>query len=411
MWQVNAVSKTSVIARHEFVTTIRRKAFIILTLAFPVLALLGLLASEVISGLAPATEVEKEVIGYVDATGLFTDTILHERISLQPFATPEAARTALLDGDVKQFFIIPPDYLTSGLVQRFTIERDLEPAGETQVLIRDFLLGNLLKGKAPPEVIERVKSPLNMVSTVLTETGEVAPNQGGFAAFIVPYIFSILLLLAIFFSSGYLLQGLGEEKENRVMEVLLSSVSSKQLLAGKVLGLGAVGLVQIIIWLLSVRVLTSIVNNQWSDVIGALQIPGEFLVLGTIYFVLGYVFFAVLMAGVGAVSPTAREGQQMSTLFTLPAVVPMWAMPFIIQNPDHVVSRVMTLFPVTAPITVMIRFGLTEIPLWEITISIILLAASTVGLFLLCARVFRTFLLMYGKRPGFREITRSFRRA
>lgn len=405
------MSKTVVIARHEFTTTIRRKAFILLTLAFPVIVLLGLLASELISGLGPSAPKEREIIGYVDGTGLFTETIAHERISLQPFATPEQARAALLNGDVKQYFVVPADYLDSGLVQRFTLEREIETSGETQAIIRDFLLGNLLKGKASPDLIARVKSPLSMVSTTLTETGAVAPNQGGFAGFIVPYIFSILLLMAIFFSSGYLLQGLGEEKENRVMEVLLSSVSSKQLLAGKVLGLGAAGLVQIIIWLASVRVLANIATSQWGDAIGALQIPAEFLVLGAVYFVLGYLFYAVLMAGVGAISPTAREGQQMSALFTMPAVIPMWFMPFIIENPNHVVSRVLTVFPVTAPITVMIRFGLTEIPLWEIAVSIGLLAASTVGLFLLCARVFRTFLLMYGKRPGLREIVRSFRRA
>jgi ABC-2 type transport system permease protein len=404
------VNKTTLIARHEFLITVRRKAFVIFTLAFPVLALLAMLASQVIAGMQkPPAEIEN--IGYVDETGVFSGYTEQGKIVLVRFTAQGDASEALLDKDIKEYFVIPPDYVDSGLVYRFTLDRELEPGGEVTAVIQDFLLSNLLEGKTTPEITERVKAPLNMVSTLLTDTGEVAPNQGGFANFIIPYIFSMLLLMSIFFSSGYLLQGLGEEKENRVMEILLSSLSSRQLLAGKVIGLGAAGLVQIIVWLVSAQFLAKFASNTWGNIIGNLQIPSDFLILGTIYFILGYLLFAVLMAGVGAVSPTAREGQQMSTLFTIAGIAPLWFMAFIIENPDHIVSQILTIFPITAPITVMIRLGLTKIPIWELAASIGLMIASIIGCFILAAKLFRTFLLMYGKRPEFKEIIHSFRNA
>lgn len=404
------MNKTVLIARHEFVTNVRRKAFIILTLALPLLVLMVMLASQIIVGLQkPPVKIEK--IGYVDETGAFNQYTQQDTTELVRFGSQDDANNALLNKNIKEYFVIPGDYIDTGFIYRFTLDRELEASGTMTTVIRDFLLSNLLEGKTTPEITERVKAPLNLVSTLLTKTGEVAPNQGGFTAFVIPYVFSMLLLLSIFFSSGYLLQGLGEEKENRVMEILLSSISSRQLLAGKVIGLGTAGLLQVILWLISARFLVQFASNTWGDIIGSLQIPMDFLVLGIIYFVLGYLLFAVLMAGVGAISPNARDGQSLSTLFTLSGIAPLWFTAFIIENPDHIVSQILTIFPVTAPVTVMIRLGLTDIPVWQLALSTGVLALSIYICFILAAKLFRTFLLMYGKRPNFTEIMRSFRSA
>ena len=218
-------------------------------------------------------------------------------------------------------------------------------------------------------------------------------------------------MLAIFTSSGYLLQGLGEEKENRVMEILLSSISPKQLLAGKIIGLGAAGLVQIIVWLVSANFLMKMASAAWGNVIGSLQVPPDFLILGIIYFILGYLLMAVIMAGVGSVNPTAREGQQMSAIFTIPVIIPIYFMGLIMEHPENIVVKILTFIPITAPITVIVRLGLSEIPLWELLVSISILILSIWGLFVLCTKLFRTYLLMYGKRPDLKEIVRSFREA
>jgi ABC-2 type transport system permease protein len=403
------MNKTMLLIKHEFINTVRRKAFVILTLAFPVIALLGLLAAQVIpSMLTPATTIEK--VGYVDKVGIFTQGLTEYKTELVPYADETGAKTALTDKKIKEYFVIGQDYLSSGLVQRYTLASEIAPSSTVQTVIRDFLLNNLLKGNSE-EIITRAKSPLNISSTTLTTAGTPAARQGGFSAFILPYIFSILLMMAIFTSSGYLLQGLGEEKENRVMEILLSSVSPRQLLAGKILGLGAAGLMQIIVWLVSANFLVKIAAASFGNILGSLQIGPEFIILAIIYFVLGYLLMAVIMAGMGSISPTAREGQQMSALVTIPVAIPIYFMAIIMEHPENPFVKVLTFFPITAPITVIVRLGLSEIPLWELLVSISILILSIWGLFVLTTKLFRTYLLMYGKRPDLKEIIRSFKEA
>jgi len=409
------MNKTILILKHEFGQTIRRKSFIIMTLAFPLLALIAIGIFGFTQGMEkPAPPGEVVIIGYVDEMGVFsgyTEQPGEPTVILIGYETPEEATGALLAEEISEYFIIPSDYMTTGVVARYTLERELEPPGEIRWAIKSFLLSNLLREQTSLEVTERAKAPMALTSIRLDETGQVATDQGGFGAFIVPYLFSILLLMAIFTSSGFLLQGLGEEKENRVIEILLSSVSARQLLTGKVLGLGAAGLLQMLIWLLSAGVLARMASTTIGGLLSTLQIPGNLLVLGLVYFILGYLLFAILMAGVGSISPTAREGQQLSMIFTMSAVIPFMIAPFIMNNPSHVVTQVLTLFPITAPITVMIRLGLTDIPTWELIASISLLVIVIIGSLVLAAKVFRTFLLMYGKRPRLREIIKSLREA
>ncbi|MBA7711622.1 hypothetical protein ES703_120588 [subsurface metagenome] len=386
-----------------------------MTLAFPLLALIAIGIFSFIQGMEkPPAPGEVVTIGYVDEVGGFsgyTEQPGEPTVTLIGYGTPEEATTALLAEDISQYFIIPSDYVDTGVITRYTLERELEPPGEIQWAIKSFLLSNLLRGQTSPEVTERAKTPMMLSSIRLDETGQVATDQGGFGAFVVPYLFSILLIMAIFTSSGFLLQGLGEEKENRVMEILLSSVSARQLLTGKVLGLGAAGLLQMLIWLLSAGVLVTMASTTIGGLLSTLQIPGNFMVLGIVYFILGYLLFAILMAGVGSISPTAREGQQLSVIFTIVGILPLMLAYFIIENPSHVVTQILTLFPFTAPITVMLRLGLADIPTWELVASIALLVIFIIGSLVLAAKVFRTFLLMYGKRPRLGEIIKSLREA
>ena len=403
------MNKTYLLIKHEFLNTVRRKAFIILTLAFPLIALLGILAGQVIPKMiTPSTTIDK--VGYVDQVGIFTRSLTENKTELIPFVSEDAAKAALEKKDIKEYFIITPGYVATGLIQRYTLTSEIAPSDTVQGVIKDFLLNNLLNGNSA-EIVARAKNPLSIASTTLTTAGTPATRQGGFSALILPYIFGILLMLAIFTSSGYLLQGLGEEKENRVMEILLSSISPKQLLAGKIIGLGAAGLVQIIVWLVSANFLMKMASAAWGNVIGSLQVPPDFLILGIIYFILGYLLMAVIMAGVGSVNPTAREGQQMSAIFTIPVIIPIYFMGLIMEHPENIVVKILTFIPITAPITVIVRLGLSEIPLWELLVSISILILSIWGLFVLCTKLFRTYLLMYGKRPDLKEIVRSFREA
>jgi len=403
------MNKTLLIFRHEFLHAIKRKGFIILTLIVPVLALIGIGIFQIVSTGEP-TVVETVTIGYVDEASGFDQYTTQGYIELVRFDTPSDATAALINGDVAEYFVIPSDYLSTGVINRYTLERQLETPPAIATGIKNFLTSNMLAGEVPPETVELIETPLALVTTRLTETGEVATEQGGYGNVIIPAIFSLLLALSLQASTVYLVQGLGDEKESRLIEVLLSSVSPRQLLTGKVLGLGAAGLVQVVVWLASLPLLLNLASSTIGGFFGTIQLPANFLVLGIVYFILGYSLFAALSAGVGAISPSVREGQQLSMIYAMLVYVPLWFASFLFIFPDSPIWSVLTIFPVTAPIAVMLRLGVTGIAAWELAASLAVMVLSIILVMFLAIRAFRVYLLMYGKRPAWGEIIRSLRR-
>jgi ABC-2 type transport system permease protein len=405
-WQVRTVNKTLLIFRHEFLQTIKRTGFIILTLALPVLALLGIGIFHIISGVAkPPTEVTR--IGYVDEVGGFDQFTSQGNTTFVHINTPEAATQALIKKDITEYFVIPPDFISTGIIKRYTAQKEVTPPDATTTAIKNFISSNLLAGKVPSTIVARVEAPLNLVTTTLTSTGAVASEQGRLTNLIIPGIFSFLLALSLAFSSAYVLQGLGEEKENRLMEILLSSVSTRQLIIGKVLGIGTAGLAQVVVWVISIPFLLNLASSSIGGFISTIQIPANFLVLGVAYFILGYLLFAVLSAGVAAISATVREAQGLAAIFTLFAIAPFWFYSLLLLFPNSPIWVVFSIFPFSAPVLVMLRLGMTGVPAWQLIASMAVLVLSIVGGLLLAAKLLRTYILMYGKRPSLSEIFRN----
>jgi len=363
------MNKTLLIFRHEFRHTIKRTGFIILTLAPPLLILLGIGVYHIVSGITkPPAEVTK--IGYVGEAGVFDQFITQGNITLVPFDTTEAATEALISEDIKEYFIIPSDFIATGVIRRYTTQRELNPPGATTEAIKDFISSNLLSGKVPATTVTRVEEPLNFITTTLTATGTVAPQQGGFANLVIPGVFGALLAASLIFSSTYLLQGLGAEKENRLMEILLSSVSPRQLITGKVLGIGAAGLVQVAVWVAATPLLLNLASSSIGGFISTIHIPAGLLALAVVYFVLGYLLFAVLSVGVAAVSSSVREAQTLASIFTLWAIAPFWLLSLIMAFPNSPAWVVLSIFPFSAPVLVILRLGLIGVPGWQLAASI-----------------------------------------
>ena len=404
------MNKTLLIFRHEFITTIRRTGFIILTLALPVLALLAIGITQLVSGMVkPATTAEITTIGYIDQAGGFNQFNTEGNIKLISYNTADAALQAMVKGDIKEYFVIPTDYSTGGIVSLYTLEKQLTVPPEIQTAIKDFLSSNLLAEKIPDTTIKVIESSLNLVTIRLTATGTIAKEQGGLTNLIIPGIFSILMALSLIFSSTYVLQGLGEEKENRIMEILVSSVSTWQLMTAKVLGIGAAGLIQVVLWAISMPLLLNLASSSIGGFISSVQIQTNFLILGVVYFILGYLLFAVLCSGIAAISSTVREGQGIAGIFTMFALAPLWFMSLLILFPNSPVWVVFSIFPFSAPVLVMLRFGISGVPAWQIIASIAVLILSIAGGLLLSAKLLRTYTLLYGKRPNLREIIKNFK--
>jgi ABC-2 type transport system permease protein len=403
------MSRTSLIVRHEFGLMVRRKAFIITTLAVPVLALLAIGIGRLVSGAAAPQRETTVRIGYVDASGLAEQPAGPTSLPLVKLATTEDATAALLAGTIKEYVVIPADYVDGGTIRRFTATKEMAPPAATMAAVKSMLTMSLLAGKVTPTIAALIDAPLRVSTTRLDATGSVAADQGGIGAALVPMAFSMLLALSILLTSGYLLQGLGEEKESRLMEVMISIVSPRELLSGKVIGLGAAGLVQVVVWLSTLPLLLGLGSAVVGGFVQSLRVPASFYALGFAYFLLGYLLVAVLSAGVGAISPNAREAQQLAVLLTLLPMVPLWFMGLFIAFPGNPAWVVLSIFPLTAPTMVMARLGISEIPAWQLATSLIVLAGSVAGGLFLAVRAFGAYLLLYGKRPRLAEVVRNLK--
>jgi ABC-2 type transport system permease protein len=398
------MKKTLTILKHEFKQTLKRKFYIIATIALPLLLMLGYGIYQGVQHWQQPSPPEEIKIGYVDETGQFDKYTSQGDITFILYSNEVEAKEDLLAKDIEEYIVIPSNYLSSSVpIIRYTTESKPGIPENTQRSMESFLLSNLLGDDTSPEI-------LDLISIRLDESGEIAPVQDEATRILLPIVFGLLFMLSIIFTSGFMLQSVTEEKENRIIEVLLSSVSSRQLLVGKVLGLGAAGLFQIVIWLIAIRVFVGIASVDIAF-LSELSIPASLLAWGIVYFVLGYLLFATIYAAVGSMGRTAQEGQSLAGIMVMPAGFPVWFNFFILDNPGGILSRVLTLFPLTAPVTAMMRLSSHSLPAWELALSLAILVGSVALALWVAAKVFRTFLLMYGKRPALREIVRYMKQA
>lgn len=380
-----------------------------MTLIVPILALLAIGISQLVSTIIEPSEVETTTIGYVDEVGGFGQYTAQGHIELVRYDTQDDATKALINDDVSEYFVIPRDYISTGVINHYTLEKQLGTPQPTVSAIKRFLTSNILAGKVPQATINVIDAPLNLLTTRLTETGAVATEQGGYGNIIIPGIFSFLLAFSIIFSASYMLSGLVNEKENRLIEVLLSSVSTRQLITGKVLGLGAAGLIQVAVWLVSLPLLLNLASSTFGGFFSVIQLPSNFIVLGLVYFILGYLFFVVVSAGISAISTNTHEGQQLLMTLTMPVFIPFWFSSLLFIFPNNPIWVVLSIFPITAPVTTMLRLGVSDVPIWQLVVSIVVLGLSIVGVLFVAIRIFRIYLLMYGKRPSWGEIIQNLR--
>ncbi len=418
-----------IVTRHEFRTAIRRLAYIITTAAVPVLVALAVAGfaiftfvtredgdSEAVPGLAQSEELPR--LGYVDLTNgpaLFGEHQKQPGAVFVPVSDRGAGVAALASEEIDALFMFPPDYAETGTVVRVQVAEDDSGvfgsdgpsySGE----LRGFVLSNLFANEVPARLVERLRIPYTLVTEEVRPHGGAADDSSEFnlgrAAFFA--IAGMSLIVSIFFSSGYMLNALVEEKENRVMEVLLSSVKPDALLLGKFFGLGAAGLLQMVAWLaaigVGVRVMGVIVDIP-ADLLTWPSI-GD-IAIAAAYFLFGYALFASLMAAVGAVTTSLREANQVSALVILPAFIPIWLNFVLFSEPEGPVARALTYVPFTAPITGLIRLAIDAMGPLETVIALLVLAVCASGALFLALRLFRAYLLMYGKRPTLRDIARS----
>ncbi len=404
----------TVVAAWELRRTIGRKGFLISTAALPVLLVITVLVFVIfgdrIGGAVAeaSTSDSDDRYGLIDHAGVLAGRDLPPGFSR--FADEATMRAALSRGDIDGYFVVDAGYMASGDV-RFVAD-EFGTFGEREVdarrAIRSVLLDALLAAHVAPEIAPRIQQPVALRAE--SEDGSPPPGFGAGMIFDLglPYVAAVLFMVVVFTSAGYLLEGVSEEKETRVIELVLSSVTPDQLLLGKVAGQALAGLTQLLTWVLPALALVPVLLAQFDD-LGDLTFNLGVLPLALAYLLLGYLLFAAFYATVGSLTTSFKESQQLAAYLILPSVVPFMLSAFIQGDPDGTVAVVLSWIPITAPVAGLLRVAAGSQDTLSLAISVGILAACVPFALWISTRVFRIGLLVYGRRLRLSDILRAVR--
>jgi ABC-2 type transport system permease protein len=389
------------VLRHAYLRQVQTKRFLFGLLSMPLFVLLiigmGILAARL--------RLKSDPIGYVDHSGFLTDPVslpdkgsfFNPNLLIIPYSDETSANADLQVNKIQALYVIGMDYLQTGAVERLALDR---PGENADAQFIEFLRLNLLKNQ-PEEIAHRVLNGSSI--TTRSMDGSRSVSEESILSLILPFSAGLMFILVISFSGSYLLQAVVEEKENRTMEILITSVSPDQLMAGKTIANLLAGLTQLGAWLglglLALTAMQLIFHLESEETFNFGQISLLLLIL-----IPAFVMVAAMMTAVGATITEAREAQQISGFFILPMIAPYWFMNSIMSNPNSTITILLSIFPITSPVTLPIRIFFTIVPAWQIILSIGVLVASAIGALWLAGKIFRTGMLRYGKSLSLSEI-------
>jgi ABC-2 type transport system permease protein len=393
------------VARRDYLRTVRRRGFVAGTLLLPV-AMVATFAISTFASTSLGNQGGPILVVNESALSILPDATATPNIQVVARADAEQRLEA---GSASEYYLVPAEW--PALPRVLVVQRD-GPSGNqpalnfarqsTQQAELDLLLRISLVRAAnlPDEMVGQLFSPVRYES--VGQSGEPADEADIVAAYLVPYAFTLIFMLSIFITSGYLLQSVTEEKENRVVEILLSSVPALPLMAGKILGLGAAGLTQVAVWVLTALVALPLVNQQFQVDISVSPIT---LALAVVFFALGYLSYGAIYAAVGALSPGAREAQQYASFFGFLAVIPIVLMPMILSDPGAPLVIALCIVPLTSPAATLAVIAVSESVPWLLVAVALVSQVVFVALAIaVSSRIFRATLLLYGVRPSARHI-------
>jgi ABC-2 type transport system permease protein len=404
-------TKVWLVARRELLYNIRRRSFLFTAFVIPVISI----GISVFAGISSGAQLEDtgnfKRVGIVDQAGILTDV---PRANVPPpyeLLSLEQAQADLTSpsSTLPVYYVLPPDYLRTGQARSFS--NVSLPAG-----LNDDLTKTVKKLLAAKTGSVAVVTRLENLTPKLVTRQPGSPQQYGetvlFAALFAPLIFALLQFTATLTTAQFLMSSVVEEKENRIMEVLATSTRPSELLWGKLLGLGTLGLVQLLVWGLVglIFALTRGADNV-AVTLASLQLTPRVVGIILVYFLLGYLLNGAILAGIGASVNAEAESRQVSGIFVLISVIPIFFLVAFITDANGPLPTFLSIFPFTSPMSMILRVTFTDVPIAHLLISIVVLALTTIIVMWIVARVFRLGMLTYGKRLGFRDIVRALREA
>lgn len=397
--------KLLLVGRREFRQRVTSRGFIISSVLIPLLFIIfwGIaLGSEQGAVEAPASEAVEQIesrLGYVDQA----DLIAGIPESVQPgtvteYEDIESATAALEDGRIQAYYIIPADYRQTGELRRVSLEMPTLPADVDA--FNWILVSNLVPGVSSREAAQ-LQLPMGADGPQFVDLSaevETSPGQS-----FTPYLVTLAIMLPLFTGGGYLLQSLIQEKSSRVIEILLVSLRPSSLLGGKLVGLGFLILVQYLIWAVIVIAAIIVTGQDMAGILTGINISASELVLMVPYALGGFILYAGIMAGIGALSPDIEGSRLWIFLISLPMLTPLYLWAPITSDPNGSLATVISLIPFSAPIAMLLRMTATIVPQWQLVVSLVLLFLTGVAIVWLMARLFRAQTLLSGESFSLRR--------
>jgi ABC-2 type transport system permease protein len=426
-----SLQKIWLILRSEYWRRVRSTAFILATLLVPLGFVLVMAAPAALGYLAEQTS--QQTIAVVDETEQLADSLAaagNEQITFQPVDQPVDSVRAAVRNETYDGYLLLPDSLLDGKGQ--ATYYSTQGGGLTDQIQIDDRVGRVVEQQrlhaadATKDVLAILESDVSVESRTLREEGTGEDHTFAYTA--IGYGMAFIIYFAVFIYGQYVMQGVIEEKSNRVVEIIVSSVRPFELLMGKVLGIGAMGLTQMVVWsalvvgglagaapLLTLFLdpsslgLSPDASSQAMAEAAGISIPTipfELIVWFILFFLGGFLLYAALFAAVGSAVEQQQDAQNLLLPVMTPLILPILFLAFVLESPDATASVVLSLIPFFSPILMMLRAAITTVPVWEMAASFGLLVVTFVAMIWLAGRIYRVGILSYGKTPGFREIAK-----
>ena len=406
--------KMWLVALTTYRKRVRSGMFLILTFGLPVLMIaagaVGILAVSAGNGDAPTT------IGYVDHTGELAavETVrleealvnLDQTLHFVAYDSMDAAEAAYLNGEIGGFLLIPDDYFEG---QPVTYYSDAEAGTVIQEGLRLFLRRSQLV-EQPQWLFERLDDAATYTYVAQGSGEVVSEGVGLIVRLATPAFLAIIFMLAVVFGTSQMGAAIIQEKDQRAMEMIITSLRPMELVGGKVLGLTLLSLTQFAIWTAGGIIALFLGFSNQLDLQG-LALPWNALFWGFLLIIPGYFLFAMLAAGLGIIAGNSQQAQQLAGLMSLLGLAPIYLLGPILSNPDGPVAVGLTLFPLTSPIVALMRTVFTAVPTWQMAAAFAILVVSLAFTIWLVTRIFRAAMLNYGKALRPRQVWRALRQA
>lgn len=389
------------VARYEYIHHVAKRRFWIALLCVPI----GFLIIMGLSMLFSYLSFDNDPVGYVDRANLINQPqevpdkvgFMEIFIQLIPYTDEETARTDTENGTLQGFVVIPQGYQST---YSLTYYSNKQPGSDVTSAINTLLRQNLLLQEQFPH-LDRIKAGSQI--SLQSLDGSQSSDGTDWHQIIVPAIIGILYFSMVMSCGGYLLQSLVEEKQNRTMEIMITSMTPNQLMIGKIIGNLGVGFTQILVWVVILLIGVLVFRNQ-IPFLDDLNLSPDYLAISLSLLVLSFIVAAGLLAIIGATMSTMEEAQSINSLLIIPTMLPFYFFQTFFTNPNGTIPRILSFFPLSAPFSLSLRMAFTSIPAWEIAMVYIVLIVSVILVFWLSGKAFHRGLLEFNKKLKLRDL-------